>query len=85
MDHVGTVIDRLIKQQGMTQKELSERSGITTGHLSLIVSGKCVISIPSAVAIANGLRVISAREILNHQTEYQLNQYEESLTHAQET
>jgi len=76
MEHVGIIIDRLLKQQDMNQRELAEKSGLGAGHISLIVGGKCAISIPSAVAISRALGIITAKEILNLQTEYQLEQYD---------
>lgn len=84
MDNIGTLIDRLLKQQQMTQLELSKRSELAPGHISLIIQGKCIISVPSAKAIARGLGIISAREILIHQIDYQLEQLY-SLTHEENT
>jgi HTH-type transcriptional regulator/antitoxin HigA len=53
--HPGYIIQRMIDSLGMTQKMLSERTGLSEKHLSQIINGEVLISAPTALLLENAL------------------------------
>lgn len=52
-------VRKRMSEIGITQAELSRRSGLSTGHVADIVNGKCGknITVPTIQALAKGLEV----------------------------
>lgn len=53
--HPGVTVGRTLAGLGMTQKSLSERTGITEKHISSIVNGEASITPDTAYLLANAL------------------------------
>lgn len=53
--HPGHVIARSLEREGMTQKNLSERTGLTEKHWSHIINGEASITIETALLLENAL------------------------------
>lgn len=53
--HPGHIISRTIAREGMTQKNLSTRTGLTEKHLSHIINGEASITIETALLLENAL------------------------------
>jgi len=53
--HPGHVIARTLDREGMTQKNLSARTGLTEKHLSHIINGEASITIETALLLENAL------------------------------
>lgn len=53
------LVKKRMSELGVSQAELSRRSGLSTGHVADIVNGKCGpnISMPTLQALAKGLDV----------------------------
>lgn len=53
------LVKKRMNELGVSQAELSRRSGLSTGHVADIVNGKCGpnISMPTIQALAKGLEV----------------------------
>ncbi len=51
----GYTLAKTIQQEGITQKELSARTGISEKHLSHIISGKASITVDTALLLENAL------------------------------
>lgn len=52
---IGKRVRKLRQQRGLSQEQLSERSGLTPPHVSHVETGNTKISLPSLVNIANAL------------------------------
>ena len=53
--HPGHVISRTLEREGMSQKNLSERTGLTEKHLSQIINGNASITVETALLLENAL------------------------------
>ncbi len=53
--HPGQVIAEMLTREGMTQKNLSERMGISEKHLSQIINGEASISVDTSLLLENAL------------------------------
>jgi HTH-type transcriptional regulator/antitoxin HigA len=53
--HPGYIIGEALNREGMTQKSLSERTGISEKHLSQIVNGEASITVETALSLENAL------------------------------
>ena len=53
--HPGVTVGRTLASLGMTQKSLSERTGITEKHISSIINGEASITAEMAYLLANAL------------------------------
>jgi HTH-type transcriptional regulator/antitoxin HigA len=53
--HPGRVIAEALAREGMTQKSLNERTGISEKHLSQIINGEASITIETALSLENAL------------------------------
>ena len=69
--HPGEMIKDELKERGMTQKQLSEETGIKPSVLSETINGKRSISLNVAVALEKALD-IPADMWMNMQTQYDL-------------
>jgi len=69
--HPGELIKDELKERNLTQKELSEMTGIKPSVLSETINGKRSVSLNVAVALEKALG-ISAEVWMNLQTQYDL-------------
>lgn len=69
--HPGELIKDELKERNMTQKELSEKTGIKPSVLSETINGKRSVSLNVAVALEKALG-IPAEVWMNLQTQYDL-------------
>ena len=69
--HPGELIKNELKERNMTQKELSELTGIKPSVLSETINGKRSVSLNVAVALEKALN-IPAEFWMNLQTQYDL-------------
>ena len=53
--HPGYTIAKALAREGMTQKSLSERTGLTEKHLSRIINGEASITVETALLLENAL------------------------------
>ncbi len=53
--HPGRIIARTLEHEGMSQKNLSVRTGITEKHLSHIINGEASITVETALLLENAL------------------------------
>lgn len=53
--HPGQIIARTLEREGMSQKNLGERTGITEKHLSHIINGEASITVETALLLENAL------------------------------
>lgn len=53
--HPGLTILRILSDLGMTQKNLSERTGLSEKHLSQIVNGEASITVETALLLENAI------------------------------
>lgn len=53
--HPGHGIARALEREGMTQKNLSERTGLSEKHISQIINGEASISVETALLLENAL------------------------------
>jgi HTH-type transcriptional regulator/antitoxin HigA len=53
--HPGKIIARTLDREGMSQKNLSARTGLTEKHLSQIINGEATITIETALLFENAL------------------------------
>ena len=53
--HPGHTIAKALVSDGMTQKNLSERTGLSEKHLSKIINGEASITIETALLLENAL------------------------------
>lgn len=53
--HPGHIIARALEREEMTQKNLSERTGLTEKHLSQIINGEASITVETALLLENAL------------------------------
>ncbi|MBI4225203.1 MAG: HigA family addiction module antidote protein [Candidatus Sungbacteria bacterium] len=53
--HPGYIIARSLEREGMSQKNLSERTGLTEKHISQIINGEASITIETALLLENAL------------------------------
>ncbi|MFA6365180.1 MAG: HigA family addiction module antitoxin [Candidatus Paceibacterota bacterium] len=53
--HPGYTISRALAREGMTQKSLSERTGLTEKHLSQIINGEASITVETSLLLENAL------------------------------
>jgi len=53
--HPGRIIAEIIAREGMTQKSLCERMGISEKHLSQIISGEASITVETSLLLENAL------------------------------
>jgi len=69
--HPGRTIAKALDNEGLTQKSLSERMGITEKHLSFIINGVASITSDTALLLENALGG-SASFWMNLEKEYQI-------------
>jgi len=69
--HPGELIKDELKERGLTQKRLSEMTGIKASVISETINGKRSVSLNMAVALEKALG-ISAEFWMNLQTQYDL-------------
>lgn len=69
--HPGEMIKDELKERGMTQKQLAEKTGIKPSVLSETINGKRSISLNVAIALEKALD-IPADMWMNLQTQYEL-------------
>ncbi len=69
--HPGRTIAKALDKEGLTQKSLSERMGITEKHLSFIINGVASITSDTALLLENALGG-SASFWMNLEKEYQI-------------
>ncbi|MGB4762261.1 MAG: HigA family addiction module antitoxin [Candidatus Saccharimonas sp.] len=53
--HPGFTIQRMLDSLGMTQKKLSERTGLSEKHLSQLINGEVLITADTALLLENAL------------------------------
>jgi len=53
--HPGYVVAEALNREGMTQKNLSERTGLSEKHLSQIINGEASITVETALLLENAL------------------------------
>lgn len=53
--HPGHIIARALERDGMSQRSLSERTGLTEKHLSQIINGNASITVETALLLENAL------------------------------
>jgi len=53
--HPGRIIAEALAREGMTQKSLSDRTGISEKHLSQIINGEASITVDTALSLENAL------------------------------
>lgn len=53
--HPGRIIARMLDREGMTQKNLGERTGLTEKYLSEIINGEASVSVETALLLENAL------------------------------
>ena len=53
--HPGRIIAETLVREGMTQKSLSERTGISEKHLSQVINGEASITVDTALSLENAL------------------------------
>ncbi len=53
--HPGHIIDRSLEREGMSQKNLSERTGLTEKHISQIINGEASVTVETALLLENAL------------------------------
>jgi HTH-type transcriptional regulator/antitoxin HigA len=53
--HPGHFLARVLEREGMTQKNLSERTGLSEKHLSQIITGNASITVETALLLENAL------------------------------
>lgn len=70
--HPGRTIAKALDKEGLTQKSLSERMGITEKHLSFIINGVASITSDTALLLENALGG-SASFWMNLEKDYQIN------------
>lgn len=69
--HPGELIKDELKERGLTQKRLSEMTGIKPSVISETISGKRAVSLNMAIALEKALS-IPAEVWMNLQTQYNL-------------
>jgi len=53
--HPGHIISRSLEREGLSQKNLSERTGLTEKHISQIINGEASITVETALLLENAL------------------------------
>lgn len=53
--HPGNIVNRTLEREGMTQKSLCERTGLTEKHISQIINGEASITVETALLLENAL------------------------------
>lgn len=53
--HPGYTLSRVLEGEGMSQKSLSERTGLTEKHISQIINGEASITVDTALLFENAL------------------------------
>jgi HTH-type transcriptional regulator/antitoxin HigA len=53
--HPGYIIAEVLDREGMSQKSLSERTGISEKHLSQIINGEASITVETSLSLENAL------------------------------
>lgn len=53
--HPGHVIARSLEREGMSQRNLSERTGLTEKHISQIINGEASVTVETALLLENAL------------------------------
>ena len=53
--HPGRIIAEALTREGMSQKSLSERTGISEKHLSQIINGAASITVETSLSLENAL------------------------------
>jgi HTH-type transcriptional regulator/antitoxin HigA len=53
--HPGHIIARTLEREGMSQKNLSERTGLTEKHISQVINGEASITVDTALLLENAL------------------------------
>jgi len=53
--HPGYTIAKILTREGMTQKSLSERTGLTEKHISQIINGEASITVETSLLLENAL------------------------------
>src|SRR5260221_12164246 len=53
--HPGRIIAEALDREGMSQKSLSERTGISEKHLSQIINGEASITVETSLSLENAL------------------------------
>jgi HTH-type transcriptional regulator/antitoxin HigA len=53
--HPGRIIAKALAREGMSQKSLSERTGISEKHLSQIINGEASITVETSLSLENAL------------------------------
>jgi transcriptional regulator with XRE-family HTH domain len=60
LDYIGANVHRIRTQRGMTQEELAEAAGVSTGFIKKLERGKTNVGVIALVQIANALEVSPA-------------------------
>ena len=68
--HPGRIIAEALAREGMTEKSLSDRTGISEKHLSQIINGEASITVDTALSLENALGG-SASSWINLEKNYQ--------------
>ena len=76
MEHVGVRIDEIRRQWGLTIKDLSSRSGLSSRRLVQIIQFGTGITVGEAVALATALRSVTARDLLIYQVNFHLKSFQ---------
>ncbi|MCA7922127.1 helix-turn-helix transcriptional regulator [Burkholderia cenocepacia] len=66
------LLNQAMAREGLLQKDLAQRCGVSRGLISMIISGKVSLSVSVAKLIEQNMRTITARELLDAQTKEQL-------------
>ena len=53
--HPGQTISKILKKEGISQKELSDRTSLTQKHISQIINGEASITMETALMLENVL------------------------------
>lgn len=53
--HPGQVVAQVLDREGMTQRNLAERTGLTEKHLSQVINGEASVTVETALLLENAL------------------------------
>nr|WP_249190014.1 helix-turn-helix transcriptional regulator [Burkholderia cenocepacia] len=66
------MLNQAMAREGLLQKDLARRCGVSPALISMILSGKVSLSVSVAKLIERNMKTITARELLDAQTKEQL-------------
>ncbi|HEM9000906.1 TPA: helix-turn-helix domain-containing protein [Burkholderia cenocepacia] len=66
------LLNKAMAREGVTQSELARRCGVSASLISLILLGKAPLTVKVAVLIERNLTGVTAKKLLDAQTNEQL-------------